>query len=124
MFSHVHLRVSDLDESTRFYEIVLAPLGIRKTWDDGSLVEFGPLALSADGALTQNVHLAFAAESRREVEAFHAAGVAAGVRSNGEPGYRERYATDYFAAYLLDPDGTNVEAVWRDPERRIAEGFR
>ena len=118
MFSHVHLRVPDLAESVRFYETVLKSLGIPKTWDDGELVEFGDLALSADGPATENLHVAFVAGSRAQVEAFHDAGVRAGFRSNGEPGYRERYAPDYFAAYLLDPDGTNVEAVWRDPDRR------
>jgi catechol 2,3-dioxygenase-like lactoylglutathione lyase family enzyme len=124
VFSHVHLRVSDLAESVRFYETVLQPLGIRKTWDDGTLVEFGSLALSADGPVTENVHLAFTASGRGEVEAFHDLGVAAGFRSNGEAGYREQYAADYFASYLLDPGGNNIEAVWRDPERRTAEGFR
>jgi catechol 2,3-dioxygenase-like lactoylglutathione lyase family enzyme len=98
---------------------VLAPLGISKTWDDGALVELGELSLSADGPVSANVHLAFPAETRADVDAFHAAGLAAGFRDNGRPGYRERYATDYFAAYLLDPDGNNVEAVWRDPAARL-----
>ena len=124
MFSHVHVRVSNLEESARFYAAVLEPLGLSKSWDDGKLVEFGPLALSADGPVTENVHLAFAASSRAAVEDFHTRGVEAGFSSNGEPGYRERYAPDYFAAYLLDPDGNNIEAVWRDPERHLAEGFR
>jgi catechol 2,3-dioxygenase-like lactoylglutathione lyase family enzyme len=124
VFSHVHLRVSELAESVRFYETVLQPLGIRKTWDDGKLVEFGSLAISADGPVSENVHLAFVAAGPREVEAFHSLGVAAGFRSNGGPGYRERYAADYFAAFLLDPDANNVEAVWRDPERRFAEAVR
>jgi catechol 2,3-dioxygenase-like lactoylglutathione lyase family enzyme len=124
MFSHVHLRASNLEESVRFYAAVLEPLGIPKTWDDGKLVEFGELALSADGPATRNAHLAFAASSRAAVEDFHARGLGAGFSSNGAPGYREHYAPDYFAAYLLDPDGNNVEAVWRDPERRSAEGFR
>lgn len=118
MFSHVHLRVSDLAESVRFYEVVLQPLGIPKTWDDGDLVEFGALSLSAEGPVTENVDIAFAANSRSEVEAFHDSGVRAGFRDNGGPGYRERYAPDYFAAYLRDPDSNNIEAVWRDPERR------
>ena len=121
MFSHVHLRVSDLARSRHFYETVLEPLGIPRTWDDGELVEFGNLALSADGPVTGNLHIAFVAESRSQVEAFHDAGVGAGFLSNGAPGYREGYAPDYFAAYLLDPDSTNVEAVWRDPDRRLAD---
>jgi len=117
VFSHVQLRVSDLRESVRFYETVLAPLGVEKSWDDGELVEFGLLSLSADGPVSRHVHLAFEAGSRAEVEAFHRVALAAGFRDHGVPGYRERYAANYFAAYLLDPDGNNVEAVWRDPAR-------
>ena len=117
MFSHVHIRVADLAGSTLFYETVLAPLGIAKTWDDGRLVEFELLALSADGPVSQNVHLAFVAASREEVEVFHRAGVGTGYRDHGAPRYRPQYAPDHFAAYVLDPDGNNVEAVWRDPSR-------
>jgi catechol 2,3-dioxygenase-like lactoylglutathione lyase family enzyme len=124
VFDHVGLRVSNLGESARFYQTVLQPLGVSKTWDDGELVEFGELALSADGPVSAHVHLGFDAASREQVEEFHERGLAAGFRSNGAPGYRERYSPDYFAAYLLDPDGNNVEAVWRDPERHMAEGFR
>lgn len=115
MFRHVHLRVSELAESVRFYATVLTPLGVAKTWDDGELVEFGRLMLSADGPISSNVHLAFEATSRAEVEAFHEAGIEAGFSDNGGPGYRKLYAPDYFSAYLLDPDSNNVEAVWRDP---------
>jgi catechol 2,3-dioxygenase-like lactoylglutathione lyase family enzyme len=60
-----------------------------------------------------NLHLCFYARSKAEVDAFHAAGVAAGFRSNGTPGYRD-YGPGYYAAYLLDPDGNNVEALCRD----------
>jgi catechol 2,3-dioxygenase-like lactoylglutathione lyase family enzyme len=115
VFDHVHLRVSDLEASKAFYETVLAPLGIEKTWDDGKLVEFGDLALSADGPVSENIHLAFVAGSREVVEAFHRAGVEAGFRSNGAPGLRE-YGHGYFAAYLLDPDTNNVEAVLHEQE--------
>lgn len=97
---------------------MLAPLGISKTWDDGQLVEFGALSLSADGPVTENIHIAFEANSCSEVESVHAVGVRAGFQENGEPGYRERYAPDYFAAYLRDPDSNNVEAVYRDADRR------
>jgi catechol 2,3-dioxygenase-like lactoylglutathione lyase family enzyme len=115
MFRHIHLRVADLAESTRFYVTVLEPLGLAKTWDDGELVEFGRLMLSADGPITRNIHLAFEAATQAEVEAFHEAGIAAGFEDNGGPGYRKHYAPDYFSAYLLDPDSNNIEAVWRDP---------
>jgi catechol 2,3-dioxygenase-like lactoylglutathione lyase family enzyme len=62
---------------------------------------------------TSNLHLCFHARSRAEVDAFHAAGVEAGFESNGAPGYRD-YAAGYYAAYLLDPDGNNVEVLYRD----------
>ena len=112
MFNHVHLRVSDLAASTAFYATVLRPLGLEATFDDGALVEFGPLALSSDGPVSTNVHLAFDAADHEAVDAFHRAGLDAGHRDHGAPGLRE-YADDYYAAFLLDPDGNNVEAVHR-----------
>jgi predicted lactoylglutathione lyase len=96
----------------------IEPIGIAKTWDDGELVEFGALMLSADGPVSKNVHLAFGVESQAEVEAFYEAGINAGFTENGGPGYRVQYAPDYFAAYLLDPDSNNIETVWRDPAKK------
>jgi catechol 2,3-dioxygenase-like lactoylglutathione lyase family enzyme len=113
IFDHVHLRVSDLQAATTFYETVLEPLGIPLLFDTGHLVAFPNLALSADGPPTEHAHVAFRAESRAQVDAFHAAGVAAGYRDNGAPGLRD-YMPGYYAAYVLDPDGTNVEAVHRE----------
>ena len=115
MFDHVELPVSDLAASAEFYRLVLAPLGIEQA-ASGEYVEFGALTLVARPR-RENLHLAFIAESRAAVEAFHRTGVAAGYRDNGAPGVR-RYASDYFAAYLLDPDGHNIEAVHRSPEAR------
>ena len=115
MFDHVELPVSDLAASTAFYEVVLAPLGIEQT-ASGQLVEFGALTL-VRRAPRECLHLAFIAESQAAVTAFHRAGVDAGYRDSGAPGLRS-YAPDYFAAYLLDPDGHNVEAVHRSPETR------
>jgi catechol 2,3-dioxygenase-like lactoylglutathione lyase family enzyme len=109
VFAHVHLRVSDLEASARFYETVLAPLGLRRR-DAGSVVQFGTLAISDDGPASQNVHLAFNATSPGFVDAFHAAGIEAGYRDNGAPGFRD-YWPGYYAAYVLDPDGNNVEAL-------------
>jgi predicted lactoylglutathione lyase len=70
--------------------------------------------------VTTGLHLCFHARSREQVDAFHAAGVEAGFRSNGGPGYRD-YAPGYYAAYLLDPDGNNIEALYRD-EGNIGHG--
>jgi catechol 2,3-dioxygenase-like lactoylglutathione lyase family enzyme len=112
MFNHVHLRVSDLAASAAFYATVLRPLGIDKTFDDRALIEFGDLALSSDGPPSANVHLAFDAGDAEAVDAFHRAAVEAGYRDNGAPGLRS-YADDYYAAFVLDPDGNNVEAVHR-----------
>jgi catechol 2,3-dioxygenase-like lactoylglutathione lyase family enzyme len=117
VFDHVHLRVGDLGESRRFYAAVLSPLGFELTTDRPELVEFGALSLSHELPRTERVHLAFLARTREDVDAFHRAGIDAGFRDNGGPGLRE-YASDYYAAYLLDPDGHNVEAVHRSAETR------
>jgi catechol 2,3-dioxygenase-like lactoylglutathione lyase family enzyme len=113
IFDHVHLRVRDLQASKAFYETVLEPLGIPLLLDTEHLLGFANLALSADGPPTEHAHVAFIGASRQAVVAFHEAGVAAGYRDNGAPGLRD-YMPGYYAAYLLDPDGTNVEAVHRD----------
>lgn len=113
MFDHVHLRVRDLAATTAFYEQALGPLGVKKDFDDGELVEFGSLSLSADGPPSEHVHLALPARSKHQVSAFHAAGTGAGGTDNGAPGIRDQYADDYYAAYVLDLDGNNIEAVFR-----------
>jgi catechol 2,3-dioxygenase-like lactoylglutathione lyase family enzyme len=113
MFDHVQLRVADLQESKRFYGLVLRPLGIGIEADTPHFVRFGHLALSDDKEPTSGAHVAFVARSREEVIRFHAAGVNAGYRDNGAPGFRD-YVPGWYAAYLLDPDGNNIEAVFRD----------
>jgi predicted lactoylglutathione lyase len=97
----------------RFYETVLAPLGIPRLAATEEWTCFANLNVVDRRPPTENLHLCFYTRSRDEVDAFQRAGVEAGFRSNGEPGLRE-YGPGYYAAYLLDPDGNNIEALYRD----------
>jgi predicted lactoylglutathione lyase len=110
VFDHVHLRVRDLEATKAFYLTVLEPLDIPLLLDTPELVAFANLALSADKPPSTGVHVAFTTRSREEVDAFHAAAIAAGGTDNGAPGPRE-YGP--YSAYVLDPDGTNLEAAYR-----------
>ena len=114
---HVGLTVSDYEASKRFYEAALAPLGFRllyeKEWGAGFGAEgVDDFGLRAGEPVTRGAHVAFVAESREAVERFHEAALAVGGRDNGGPGIRPQYSERYFAAYALDPDGNNVEAVF------------
>ena len=113
VFDHVDVHASDYAESVRFYETVLTALGIPKIAEREDWTCFTNLNVSAQPPATQNLHLCFFAREKEQVDAFHRAGVEAGFGSNGEPGYRD-YGPGYYAAYLLDPDGNNVEALYRD----------
>jgi catechol 2,3-dioxygenase-like lactoylglutathione lyase family enzyme len=117
IFDHVHLRVADLAASKAFYATVLEPLGIPLLLDLDGMAQFANLALSTDGPPSSHVHVAFTARSRDEVVAFHREGATAGYTDNGAPGVRPYGppAMTYYSAYLLDPDGNNVEAVVREP---------
>jgi catechol 2,3-dioxygenase-like lactoylglutathione lyase family enzyme len=110
VFDHVHLRVADLAASRRFYDTVLEPLDVPLLLDTPHLVCFANLALSDDGEPSARVHVAFAAATPQLVDAFHATALAAGYRDNGAPGPRPHGA---YAAYVLDPDGNNIEAACR-----------
>ena len=110
---HLDVHASDYAESVRFYETVLAPLGIPRIGDSDEGTCFTDVNVVDRRPPTTNLHLCFQARSREQVDAFHAAALAAGFRSNGAPGYRD-YQPGYYAAYLLDPDGNNVEALYRD----------
>jgi catechol 2,3-dioxygenase-like lactoylglutathione lyase family enzyme len=118
MIDHLGIGVIDLGRSKSFYEKALAPLGIGLMYEPpgGDAAGFG-----ADGqpffwigaALEPGapIHVAFMAESRGLVDAFYAAAIVAGGRDNGPPGIREHYHPNYYGAFVLDPDGHNIEAV-------------
>jgi len=115
---HLWIRVRDLAESRLFYETVAPTVGLRVR--DGAANRFHvtsggrSFALVLEEPVTENVHLAFPAPDRASVDAFHAAAVAAGFRDNGSPGERPEYHRGYYGAYVLDPDGNNVEAVFHE----------
>jgi catechol 2,3-dioxygenase-like lactoylglutathione lyase family enzyme len=114
VFDHVAIRVSDRDESMRFYDTVLATLGVEKSYDDGTFAEWGDFSLaetSDDRPVSKRLHIAFTTRSREQVEAFWQAGVDAGFESDGDPGPRPQYLPDYYGGFLLDPDGNSAEAV-------------
>ena len=113
LFDHVDVHASDYRESVRFYETVLAPLGIPKLLERHDWTCFANLNVADRRPATQNLHLCFYARAKEQVDEFHRAGTEVGFRSNGAPGYRD-YGPGYYAAYLLDPDGNNVEALYRD----------
>ena len=125
LFDHVHLRVRDIDASRRFYADVLEALGLgitaeRITGDGDRWFSADELFVSDEGEPTSGLHIAFQATDREAVDRFHAAALAAGGTDNGQPGERS-YHPGYYGAYVLDPDGTNVEAVYHGPAERSAE---
>jgi catechol 2,3-dioxygenase-like lactoylglutathione lyase family enzyme len=112
LIDHVDLRVSDLAASRAFYIAAVGALGLGITWEDDHSVEIRELGLFDDQPASGPVHIAFRAGTREAVERFYAAALGAGGRDNGAPGEREKYHSGYFSAYVLDPDGNNVEAVY------------
>ena len=117
VIAHTSLTVSDYPRSKRFYLKALEPLGYQNNMEYGEAAGFND-GKNTDFWITQNdtvvpTHLAFEAKSRQQVEAFHKAALAAGAKDNGGPGYRD-YWPGYYAAFVYDPDGHNIEAVWYD----------
>ena len=123
MFDHVKFGVSDFAASKAFFLKALEPLGV-------AVVQEGPptygVELSAKGIASlilyqteekpAPLHLAFVAKSRHQVEAFYRAALEAGGRDNGPPGLRPQYSGKYYAAFVIGPDGHNIEAVYHEPE--------
>ena len=117
MIAHTSLTVSDYQKSKDFYSKALAPLGYSNNMEHGEAAGFND-GNNTDFWISREervvpVHVAFGARSREEVQAFHKAALAAGGKDNGNPGYRD-YWPGYYAAFVLDPDGNNIEAVWYD----------
>jgi catechol 2,3-dioxygenase-like lactoylglutathione lyase family enzyme len=126
MIHHIDFAVTDLARSRVFYERALAPLGMKVLLEftnhaGRQLVGFGssgdPTFWIRNGEpIRGRLHVAFEASARAEVDEFHCAAVRAGGTDNGAPGLRERYAENWYAAFVLDPDGHNIEAVYRSLE--------
>ncbi|MBC7803306.1 MAG: VOC family protein [Candidatus Parcubacteria bacterium] len=120
MYDHIGLKVKDIQAGVRFYTAVLAPLGHVPGASGDSYAGFGPKDAAAlwlhayDGKTGPGAHVCFSATGRAAVDAFHAAGLKAGGKDNGKPGPRPDYGPKYYAAFLIDPDGNNVEAVCFD----------
>jgi catechol 2,3-dioxygenase-like lactoylglutathione lyase family enzyme len=120
MLDHITVGVSDLQRSKEFYLRALAPLGFEETNTSEVLpseIEFGSaekmdFAISTDYGVGAPIHVAFAADTIEQVHAFHEAALAAGGTEHGPPGPRPHYGEGYYGAFVLDPDGHNVEAVF------------
>lgn len=132
VIDHVTIGVGDLERSRAFYTVALAPLGFgeRGPWSGGGrevsfgLPGAGEFAISTVPAVAPGTHVAFTAARRDQVDAFHAAALAAGATDNGAPGPRPEYAEHYYGAFVFDPDGYNVEAVCHAPPSGTGGGHR
>jgi catechol 2,3-dioxygenase-like lactoylglutathione lyase family enzyme len=114
--AHVAVNVSDWDRAKRFYEPVLGKLGYRIVYEEEGALAYFADAVGLDFGIGRRepvggAHVAFECSDRSAVDGFHAAALEAGGRDNGSPGLRPQYDANYYAAYVLDPDGNNIEAV-------------
>ena len=121
MIDHISLSVSNIDASVRFYEKALAPLGYAVLMSFPGVAGLGiapkpDFWLGQKDAADAGRHVAFRAANRSQVDAFYQAAMAAGGKDNGGPGLRPQYHPNYYGAFVLDPDGNNIEACCHDPE--------
>jgi catechol 2,3-dioxygenase-like lactoylglutathione lyase family enzyme len=121
VFDHLGFGVSSLAQSKAFFLAALAPLGVTVAMEGPYGVGIGKkgkpsLWLHETSAPAVPMHIAFAADSRKEVDSFYAAAIAAGAKDNGPPGLRLHYHPNYYGAFVIGPDGHNVEAVCHKPE--------
>ena len=119
LIDHVHLVVADFEKSKRFYRAVLQSLGREISGEGPDYFYADELFVSPAESYTSRVHLAFQTSDRETVHRFYEAALAAGGRDNGAPGERH-YHPGYYAAFVFDPDGNNIEAVHHGPARRSA----
>jgi len=119
MIDHLMIRVRDAKKSKAFYAEALAPLGYEVLMEFGDSFGLGaekkPDLWIAPGK-QEPLHLAFSAKDRRSVDAFHRAAIGAGAKDNGKPGIRKDYHPNYYGAFVIDPDGNNLEAVCHKPQ--------
>lgn len=120
LIDHIHLRVADLDASRKFYVACLDVLGHELAIDTPQYFSFDELWVDKADDYVSRVHLAFQTPDRDTVDRFHAAAIAAGGKDNGAPGDRA-YHPGYYGAFVLDPDGNNIEAVFHGPFSRSAD---
>ncbi|AYF19704.1 lactoylglutathione lyase [Vibrio parahaemolyticus] len=117
VIDHFEIKVAAFEECRAFYMNALEPLGIELKWSDENAAGFGLSSepnvrfLIEKGVSNSTYHIAFSALDKRQVTAFHEAGLSAGGKCNGKPGLRSHYAPNYYAAFLIDPEGNNVESV-------------
>lgn len=130
MLEHISIRVADIEKSKRFFSAALASLGYRLLKEKEDSAGYGVEDVDGkrdfwihSGGAGQSAHsfscLAFKASSKEEVGAFYAEALKAGGSDNGSPGYRPKYYKGYYAAFVLDPDGHNIEVVFVDPHSEI-----
>lgn len=123
MFDHITLTVKDFTESKAFYSKVLLSLELKELFgQDGEFCGFGDTrpffwigASDASHQASAPVHIAFSGTSKEQIEAFYHAAIAAGAKDNGKPSYHTEYDAGYYAGFVFDPDGNNIEVVYRDP---------
>jgi len=119
MFDHISIGVHDLARTRRFYDAALAPLGVTLKFQREDMLGYGsdeirfwiaPAKRPVPADLESGLHFCFAAPTRESVDAFHAAALKAGATDNGKPGLRKEYGDNYYAAFVIDPDGYRLEA--------------
>ncbi len=111
MFDHVGIRVKDLQAAVRLYKAMLAPLGHKPEAAGDGYAGFGTALWLHENKKGGGTHVALRAATRAAVDEFHKEGIKAGAKDNGKPGLRTDYSPTYYAAFLIDPDGNNIEAV-------------